>query len=90
MAEKEYIEREALLKKAYELQGGSFSTGLIVEQIEKAPAVDVVEVKRGEWVYLGTDGNDIAMFRCNKCGRKQFGISKFCASCGAKMKRVIE
>ena len=44
MAEKEYIEREALLKKAYELRGGSFATGLIIEQIEKAPSVDVVEI----------------------------------------------
>jgi hypothetical protein len=43
---KEYIEREALLKKANELSGGSFSTPLIISAIEDAPKADVVEVVR--------------------------------------------
>lgn len=42
----EYIERKALLKKARELAGGSFSTPLIISAIEDAPAADVVEVVR--------------------------------------------
>lgn len=42
----EYIERKALLKKAKELAGGSFSTPLIISAIENAPTADVVEVVR--------------------------------------------
>lgn len=42
----EYIERKALLKKAKELAGGSFSTPLIISAIENAPKADVVEVVR--------------------------------------------
>lgn len=44
----EYIEREALLEKAKELSGGSFSTPLIISAIENAPKADVVEVVRCE------------------------------------------
>lgn len=40
MAE-EYIKREPLLKIAKELQGNVFCGPLIVDAIEKAPAVDV-------------------------------------------------
>jgi hypothetical protein len=42
----EYIKRKALLKKAKELAGGSFSTPLIISAIENAPKADVVEVVR--------------------------------------------
>ena len=42
----EYIEREALLDRANNLLGGSFSAALIYEAIEKAPTADVVEVVR--------------------------------------------
>lgn len=42
----EYIEREALQKEVKRLQGIPFSTPLIVNAIEKAPKVDVVEVVR--------------------------------------------
>ena len=86
----EYIEREALLKKAYELQGGSFSTGLIVEQIEKAPAVDVVEVKHGEWIYCPQTINLQSHFYCSVCNgiRLEHYVKnnfKYCPNCGAKM-----
>lgn len=41
----EYIEKEPLLRKAKELQGGSFSSPLIVEAIEKAPAIEIVRCR---------------------------------------------
>lgn len=42
----EYIEREALLKKANELAGGVFGTPRIIVAIKNAPKADVVEVVR--------------------------------------------
>ncbi len=95
MAEKEYIEREALLKKAYELRGGSFAAGLIIEQIEKAPSADVVEVKHGEWKDTDWSGISVKGYMaCSQCNvmiptcddnRYCLGYLYFCPNCGAKM-----
>ena len=46
----------------------------------------VIVQKQGEWVSCGIDNNDMEIIKCSECGRKQFGYSKFCATCGAKMK----
>ena len=46
---------------------------------------DVIVQKQGEWVSCGIDNNDMEIIKCSECGRKQFGYSKFCATCGAKM-----
>ena len=46
MAEHKYIERGSLLQKAKLLQGKLFAVPLIIDAIEYAPAVDVVEVVR--------------------------------------------
>lgn len=45
----------------------------------------VILQKQGEWVSCGIDNNDMEIIKCSECGRKQFGYSKFCATCGAKM-----
>ena len=45
----------------------------------------VIVQKQGEWVSCGIDNNDMEIIKCSECGRKQFGYSKFCATCGAKM-----
>lgn len=71
----EYIDKEALLRKVHELQGGSCSTGLIVEQIEKAPAVDLVEVVRcGQCGHYCKNTGE-----CNLCGRHP-SENDFCSS----------
>lgn len=74
----EYIEREALLKKACELRGGSFSTGLIVEQIEKAPAADVAEVVRcGQCQNWKINPNNLYGGYCRYC--ESASIDHFCS-----------
>ena len=40
---------------------------------------------QAEWLYHDTDVNDMTIYKCSKCGRKQFGTSKYCASCGSLM-----
>lgn len=44
--------------------------------------------KQGKWVSCGLDHNDMEIIKCSECGRKQFGYSKYCANCGAKMKEL--
>lgn len=93
----EYIEREALLDIAKKVADMYSVTGLaapkIIKLIEKAPKVDVVEVKHGEWdsskshFFLG--GN--LYFECSVCGESDpwqgttRGHAHYCPNCGAKM-----
>ena len=87
----EYIDKEALLRKVHELQGGSFSSGLIVEQIEKAPTADVVEVKHGKWEYEYIYNDNT--YECSVCtepwtliaGKPNENNMYYCPNCGAKM-----
>ena len=71
---------------------------IIGEKLKGLPSVDVVERKRGEWIY---GEHDIAMcdgYRCDKCGffvpwdyeHKFIDFIKdyhFCPSCGADMRK---
>lgn len=38
-----------------------------------------------QWEYIGDDDNDMPMYKCPMCGRKQFGRSKYCSSCGNRL-----
>ena len=92
---KEYIEREALLNhlscnpeirffRVADADGTWVSARDTVRVINKLPAADVVECKRGEWVHI------IGTMRCScsQCGHDrnvntQFGW-KFCPNCGSQ------
>ena len=96
----EYIEREALLsiyKKWIpqlalpEDEGDKRGVETCIAVLEDAPAADVVERKRGEWVKnddnVWWEGSETRF--CSCCGQ---GINvecipwfKFCPNCGAKM-----
>lgn len=88
MADKEYIERGALLKRFEELHDGGnwlvndYNADWIHSFIENAPAADVVEVRHGEWLYVHT----YLRGRCSICqSPMQYDNQPYCANCGAKM-----
>lgn len=59
------------------------------ELLEDTPAVDVAEVKHGEWINEGE-----YLYKCSLCGDKAFlrlggKPCRYCPSCGAKMKEGI-
>ena len=58
-----------------------------LEEIDKLPSADVVEVKHGEWIVVGRTEHEKAILKCSHCGRvrKNHGRSIFCGDCGAKM-----
>lgn len=99
MAEKEYIEREALPQKRDRglFLDVYFNDGwnACLHEIGNIPAADVREVKRGRWINQGTDSEI-----CSACGSRFYisalfavGINDepdFCPNCGADMRERKE
>lgn len=91
----EYIEREALLAELEDEidfvspfynaeQNQYFTMGLrcAYRDAQRFPAADVVEVRRGKWIY-----GEFDIPYCSECG---YGVmpnmmSPYCPNCGAKM-----
>ena len=92
---KEYIEREALIKKFETLKEKSetlrdkiYLDG-VMAVIDTAPAADVVEVVHGEWIECDCCDPRDNWVKCNSCGYEttlsrniKYG---HCQNCGAKM-----
>lgn len=90
MAEKEYIERGALLQYAKEY-APAFSAVFEIIALS-VPAADVVEVRHGHWIDKPTGRYMHMGSWCSVCGEKSGigGIESnrhkpYCPNCGAKM-----
>jgi hypothetical protein len=96
---KEYIDREAALEALSspftmralsmdELKGMRLAQEMERVVIAHIPAADVVEVRRGKWVYghdPDTGEPDIKAWTCSLCGEKYPWQPHYCPNCGAKM-----
>ena len=90
----EYIKRKAAINKVNEIPA-HFNSGdirygieIAIQAIKDTPTADVVEVMRGEWIYVDGDvGYNV--YRCSKCGEvislDEEKIYNYCPNCGAKM-----
>lgn len=90
-----YIDRELLLQDisetvvfsvrsfdSPELRGAK----KVIDRIRNAPAVDVVEVKHGEWIRPTTiNGKIFDLPHCPVCENIPCDEGKYCPNCGAKM-----
>ena len=100
MAEKEYIEREALLgifdaaiSHLRDRAGGDgillASIGLVQNSrdlVAKFPTADVVEVRHGVWIWTENGTEDYEQYWiCSCCGDKDYIEYNYCPHCGAKM-----
>ena len=97
MAEKEYIEREAVLAYMSEVKAACISNfeyeasavigGMIGEiKDDEIPAADVAPVKRGHWVKEKSDV--LIHWHCSVCEKCYFleePNADYCPHCGAKM-----
>ena len=100
MADKEYIERGALLSMIYDAPifctygaEGYFFRNVARDITLRQPTADVVEVRRGEWIYhecvSSYDG-----YSCSECcvfvDEEMFDADEFhksfCGNCGADMR----
>ena len=89
MAEKEYIEREALIEEAKHNKAVCQAIADIVDVkdiINNTPAVDVAPVKHGHWVKEKPDV--LIHWHCSVCKNCYYleePNANYCPNCGAKM-----
>lgn len=94
MAEKEYIEREAVMKIIDDYgctHGGTLGShsgavDVVGSAIYKLPAADVVPVKHGHWVKEKPDV--LIHWHCSVCKNCYYleePNANYCPNCGAKM-----
>lgn len=100
MANKEYIERGALIERLKfkrdnepNLDGRKrYGLDSAISQVRKAPTADVAEVRRGEWI----NNNGKTLYVCSECGKVcpydasadlvEYWTCNFCPNCGANMR----
>ena len=94
MAEKEYIEREALIdfcKKIIHERWNETTAPVswshayadFIDDINNQPAANVVPVKYGHWISAKAP---ITMYKCSECEALVSGNDfNFCPNCGAEM-----
>lgn len=95
MAEKEYIEREALVERLKKEECDCEWLWAILD----IPAADVEPVRHGKWIYNpnGMDFN-LGAWECSACAQRNNNLpcnrnispyicvgSKYCPNCGARM-----
>ena len=97
MADKEYIEREALLNMRFSRGFNNDGVllvpfGEVTKAIRLAPAADVVEVRHGGWASVlvqkarrGYDNYYVPRERCSLCNAIEREQTNYCPCCGAKM-----
>ena len=78
MAEKEYIEREALVKRLKKEECDCEWLWAILD----IPSADVAPVRHGHWIEC----NYGLMFECSECKYPtEYSLTDYCPNCGAKM-----
>ena len=91
MAEKEYIEREALQNKAFGENHPTFYDGQDIADwyekcINETPTADVAPVRHGYWVK---EKRDVLIHWhcsvCKECFYLDMPNAEYCPHCGAKM-----
>lgn len=90
--DKEYIEREAVLRHKRKMSGADFGgefwdEAVLCEEILKIPKADVAEVKHGQWVPKETMIRSpfANNYYCSECFEDTVFGGNYCSNCGAKM-----
>ena len=81
----EFFDEGAREQQAYQIGWNN----AIEAVMENEPTADVVERKKGEWIFNPTDAIEM-MFtkpKCSECGFESADGGNFCSNCGAEMQR---
>ena len=90
ISSEEYWDGEELdnLLEKYEIDG--YNECYTEEEVRQSKKVFEIRSKNviggpKEWEFIRQDDNDMPIYKCPMCGRKQFGRSKYCGSCGYRL-----
>ena len=96
MAEKEYIDKETVLKHFDEVMNNEFcdadfkkaALGFSI-YVSRLAAADVAPVKHGRWIDWGGFGSlyngFIPEYKCSVCNSILHSKRSYCGNCGARM-----
>ena len=85
-----YIDADALAQQVCVKLCTASNCSNVLKIIHDMPTADVVEGKRGEWMYLYEDN-----YKCSICGSwwcctdSQIGEMCYCPNCGADMRKIL-
>lgn len=98
MADKEYLEKDALIQAAEETpftmsmflnkdqcDGANIARHTFVAIFKTLPAADVRPVVRAAWQSWEQDKPPFKWYSCDYCGFHALSRSNYCPNCGAKM-----
>ena len=97
MAEREYIEREEIIKRIklriddYSRDCNSFAPKMVcayeelLNMVVYLPTADVQEVRHGKWETIIDAYGHIEGWLHKECGRQVTSKDEYCPNCGAKM-----
>lgn len=63
-----------------------------IDDVKNAPTADVVERKKGEWLFNPSDAIEM-MFtkpKCSECGFESADGGNYCPNCGADLRKEVE
>lgn len=90
ISSEEYWDGEELdnLLEKYEIDG--YNECYTEEEVRQSKKVFEIRSKNviggpKEWEFIRQDDNDMPIYKCPICGRKQFGRSKYCGDCGYRL-----
>ena len=85
-----YIDADALIAEMHNviLEDGE-DRRTFYEVIERQPTADVVERKRGEWIFNPSDAIKFMSIKpkCSECGFGSADCGNYCSNCGADMRK---
>ena len=79
----EYIKREDVLALSH--YDDHDCEIVDVEDVEKLPSADVIERKKGKWMYKKITTDLHVVGQCSVCKERRV-IDNFCPNCGADMR----
>ena len=63
-----------------------------LQDVLDAPTIDVVERKKGEWIFNPSDAIDMMFIkpRCSECGFESADVGNYCSKCGSYMRKEVK
>lgn len=90
VSSEEYINNAELDELLEQYQKEGYEECYTYEEVSLAKQIYMTRSKYviggpKEWEFVKQDDNDMPIYKCPICGRKQFGKSTYCGDCGDRL-----